>query len=560
MARKVFISFLGATNYDICDYHKNGQSYGHVRFIQEATLRYLNKEEPWTNDDIAYILLTKGAESNNWIDGGHIDKKTNKALEGLKSRLDVFSIQIEPINNIPDGNTEDEIWEIFNRIFEKIQNDDTLFFDLTHGYRYLPMLMIVLGNYAKFLKNVSVRSITYGNYEVSEKGTKPGQIMDLLPLSTLQDWTYAAGQFLDSGNVEKLVTLGNNSLKPLLSNKNTRTNDIINLKKLIENLYRLTDDIVTCRGLKIINSKSVQTLTFLFCELPTTFIKPFNPILEKIKLSIEPFDKNNNINNCYTAAEWCYDHGMYQPSATLLQEGVVSFFCKRHSFDITDEEKRNCVNNAFSIKVSNQPEEKWKGDKILINELLNDDYLNDEVFVNLFRNLTETRNDFLHSGMRSKRQPQEPSNIKSNIEKCLCGFKPLFTEEKRQEIISTQHIFINLSNHPSSDWDIDQIMAAKIYGNIIDLPFPTVDPQYDESDIEGLANDYYNKVKKIASSYGTTIHIMGEMSLTFALIKKLQGSGYNCIASTTERCTIEHENGNKESSFHFVKFREYERY
>ena len=59
MARKVFISFLGGTNYQYCDYQKDGVSYGNVRFIQEATLNYLNVNEKWTANDVLMILPRK---------------------------------------------------------------------------------------------------------------------------------------------------------------------------------------------------------------------------------------------------------------------------------------------------------------------------------------------------------------------------------------------------------------------------------------------------------------------------------------------------------------------
>ncbi len=37
--------------------------------------------------------------------------------------------------------------------------------------------------------------------------------------------------------------------------------------------------------------------------------------------------------------------------------------------------------------------------------------------------------------------------------------------------------FINLTNHPSTKWGADQLAAAKKYGNIVDIPFPAVDPE-----------------------------------------------------------------------------------
>ena len=40
-------------------------------------------------------------------------------------------------------------------------------------------------------------------------------------------------------------------------------------------------------------------------------------------------------------------------------------------------------------------------------------------------------------------------------------------------------MFVNLSNHPSSNWTPEQISAAG--GNVVDLPFPQVLPDGDEA-------------------------------------------------------------------------------
>lgn len=64
MARKVFISVLGYSNYGKCFYTRKSEGFksDEVRYVQEATLQYLMSVSEWTKADCAYILLTKGAE------------------------------------------------------------------------------------------------------------------------------------------------------------------------------------------------------------------------------------------------------------------------------------------------------------------------------------------------------------------------------------------------------------------------------------------------------------------------------------------------------------------
>ena len=43
--------------------------------------------------------------------------------------------------------------------------------------------------------------------------------------------------------------------------------------------------------------------------------------------------------------------------------------------------------------------------------------------------------------------------------------------------------FINLSNHPSDKWDEKQMEAAKQYGEVMDIPFPSIPAQADENEV-----------------------------------------------------------------------------
>lgn len=118
-------------------------------------------------------------------------------------------------------------------------------------------------------------------------------------------------------------------------------------------------------------------------------------------------------------------------------------------------------------------------------------------------------------------------------------------------------MFINLSNHPSSKWDKAQAECSKRYGDIFDLPFPQVDPEGDEAYIANLVEEYVQKVLALGRSDELTVHVMGEMTFTFAIVAKLKAAGATCVASTTERITRHLPDGRKESVFRFIRFRQY---
>ena len=116
-------------------------------------------------------------------------------------------------------------------------------------------------------------------------------------------------------------------------------------------------------------------------------------------------------------------------------------------------------------------------------------------------------------------------------------------------------MFINLSNHPSSGWSLEQLKAAKKYGEVIDLAFPNIEPSFTSKDVNELADVTAEGILEIDAH--AVVHIMGEMTYTYAVVSRLKSKGITCLASTTERNTIMMPNGTKVSDFKFVQFREY---
>lgn len=120
-------------------------------------------------------------------------------------------------------------------------------------------------------------------------------------------------------------------------------------------------------------------------------------------------------------------------------------------------------------------------------------------------------------------------------------------------------MFINYSNHPSKNWDEKQLAEARVWGDIIDLPFLQVSPEIDSSEVEKMAEEEVSKILKYEPS---AVLCQGEFTLCFSIIKRLQLRGIKVLAACSQRVVLEEirENGQvrKEAIFRFVRFREYE--
>ena len=300
MARKVFISVLGTGYYNRTNYYwQTKGNYIETRFIQEATMKLFTNN--WDDNDKAYFFLTQRARETNWTHPAQINDRRVKdgerdTYKGLELRIKECGIKYGyEVVTIPDGNNEQEIWQIFEEVFNVFEDEDEVYFDITHAFRSIPMLVMVLINYAKFLKKIKVKSITYGNWEGRDKDENFAPIIDITAFSELQDWTSAANDFVNFGNVNKLSKLAKNDISPLARQFKGKNETVKSLIKISKYLPVFIDNIHTCRGKNIIKNTEGVLINNELKNIKENLISPLTPILNKVENKLFPFDENDNL-------------------------------------------------------------------------------------------------------------------------------------------------------------------------------------------------------------------------------------------------------------------------
>lgn len=563
MARKVFISVLGTGFYKECNYYSGDFAFK-TRFIQQASLAMLTNQDQWSENDAAYILLTDKAREYNWQIPTNIrnNSQTNADEEyvGLKDQLGAMALPmpVTPVD-LKDGNNEEEMWDIFDTIYNLLQDGDELYFDITHGFRYLPMYVVVLGNYAKFLKNVTVKGITYGNYEASHDGNAP--IMDLLPLSTLQNWTYAAADFLRHGDANRLKECATAELKPIL--KETRGQDAAasNLRGLCTALNNFSEELSFCRGMDILAGTSATNVESLVDNAGKSYLRPFVPLFDHIKTVTAPFQSNAPA-NMIRASRLCFYFGNYQAAITLLEEGIATFFCLRYGIEANDNNLREAFGRAIKmkqLKLDNKELKYVKSDKEKVENIVDcmvDDELIDENLMKQIQELKDLRNDINHAGMR--KNPAKCIKLHDNLANAISLMEDFMNASNDPAWSALPPLFLNLSNHPYSEWQEEQRKAAEVYGECKDMPFPQVDPDATEKQINDLVEQYVKQITPYTKTNKVTVHLMGEMCFTYRMVKRLSALGIRCVCSTSYRIVRAEGNG-KYVEFQFKQFRDYDR-
>lgn len=442
MKKKLFISFLGTGKYKECTYFYGNQYYKPNRFIQCATLERINAKK-WTKDDVICIFVTQSARDFNWGIDPEISRSENAVVadyQGLRQELENMGLkaQIKPIL-VDDGKNEQEIRNIFRSVYKAIGYNDNLYLDLTHGFRYLPMMLLVMSNYVKFLKEASVEYLSYGNWEAKEERIIGGEkkffapIIDLKQLTNLQEWTIAAADFLDNGRSGKLEDL---SMPTILEEIKTtheqgrENEDNKNVKQFVKALSEFTRERQNCRGDMIENGETlnrIESFANTFKKSTDSDIDPLMPMLSHVATTIH--NEDSEIKRILDAVDWCCEKGLYQQATTMLQEGTISYFFRRHRWnvDLLNDSKRKIVNYVADFLNK-------KEDKKVIPDVAPDDLpyfealVNDEQLVSLtgaYCKLKSMRNTFDHAGFNrdsgKKHKPVESiKDISELFRSVLC--------------------------------------------------------------------------------------------------------------------------------------------
>jgi CRISPR-associated Csx2 family protein len=421
MARKIFISILGTGYYQKTRYYLNNKDNSiETRFIQEATLK-LN------NVDKAFLFLTQKARKDNWESPAQISNKfvrehKSDAYDGLEKVLARNNFSFEIISkDIPDGNNEDEIWKIFENVFSIINEKDEVYFDITHAFRSIPMLVMVLINYSKFLKKVSVKSITYGNWEnANEDNFSP--IIDLTAFSELQDWTNAANDFVSFGNADKLLELTKKGIKPFAKEFKGSNETINSLNKLTSKLSEFISNIYACRGKNIIKNNEGHTINKSLNHISEDFISPLSPLLKTIEEKVYPFSEQDNLKNGFQAVRWCIDNNLIQQGFTILQENMISLLLDEVKMDVNSIENRNIASSCFKIKMDDTKQSEWRGDAakypLKTHKLIEQSTML-SVLCKDFNSITQIRNDMNHAGYRNN--PATSKKLNAFLEDNYCN-------------------------------------------------------------------------------------------------------------------------------------------
>jgi CRISPR-associated DxTHG motif protein len=371
------ITFLGITSYDEIEYRWNDLSYK-TKFVQEAFVH-------WLKPETTCVLLTEKARAGQW-------RELHQKLQGHTHTVEI---------DIPDGKNEAELWEIFAAISKAVQEGDEIVFDITHGFRSLPMIAMLTIAYLKQVKGVKVQHVVYGVYE---RDNPMAPILDLTPFSDLLDWLAAAKMFITTGDSSELGRLIQEVQNDAYRNRGAYGE---NLPRALKNfgmaLEEVSNDLLLARVPNL--PDSIRRLAQRQSKANTEvgqWTQPLTLLLDKIATAYAPF-QDDSLSTQAALIRWYFKHNHIMQAMTLAREWVVSYHLHKEGRDWRSREEREQMEKR-------------------LGESLQQD--------SLWSKIAEIRNDLAHCGFgRKERQVLSATSIRQNAEEVVKQIERLAQQE-----------------------------------------------------------------------------------------------------------------------------------
>ena len=360
------ISVLGTSLYEPVYYEtKNCKD----QFVQTAMVRKFH-DQLEKEDARVSILLTENARVRNWEDREYndSDKRTmsywdeeskpqiTRIKKGLKTTLeDEFPQIIMKDVDIPDGKNQEEIMQIFETIYREINEDEEIVFDVTHGFRSLPFLVMSVLQYAKTLKHCKVKGIFYGAYEARKENGDVAPIIDLTVYDEIIEWSFAAKQFSCYGNARPMRELYNSL------DKTRKTKSLTNIVAKAE---QLASTINMSRGSTIGDKKAKypekQSIKLAFEKFQNTDldglkksgIPPLNELIVYMKKRYEVLENEKNYTIGMAVVRLCIEFEMINQGFTALEETLITYLCEMNSLDDMDRADRDIAEKVVGSLIA----------------------------------------------------------------------------------------------------------------------------------------------------------------------------------------------------------------
>jgi len=379
------ITFVGTGSYAETTYTFHEQS-AMTPYIAEALVGF------YPTIKSVIVGLTPSAKAHpNW--------------PGLQERLSHLGKQIVPVD-MPEGRTEEEQWQIFTALADKIGPKAEIVIDITHALRSIPVIGVALATYLQQASGVEVKDIVYGAFELKDSAANTTPVVSLSPFLEMIEWVTAARMLSISGDSRLLADLLQSKAADDRARKHGDALFLLG-KRLRETSEALAlnrpKEVATCAG------KVIAAID----ELPDTFepaSAPFPLIRDVVQRTYEPI-QSEGLGGVLRLVEWYIERRRILQAVTLAGEWLISYAGERMGQPFEDRADRERISGSLSEAARSRRGAQMEGgdSKRECFDLSDPQY---GPLVGEWQWVSDLRNDLAHCGYR-----RDPTGMKKIMKK-----------------------------------------------------------------------------------------------------------------------------------------------
>lgn len=391
--------------------------------------KFINEKKGFDYEDTYYQIENNPPQKSKLV-GAVLNKflkpdeiivvGTNNSLWNLADKY------IKKYNKIiiPYGKNQKEFWEIFD-IFSKLEVENSeILFDITHGFRSIPLFVSTILNFFKNQKNAIIKGVYYGIFEAKHNDITP--VINVLPFIELNNWIEAGNIFSKYGDGREIKNLIEKKFAKLAQEDIEKVKKYKEIKNIANELEIYTKSIgFAAVDLYLESIEKIGNKIEKITQIPKDF-KAFEYILSDLNKESKLYCFDKKWKRYLKVVEIFFHKNRYAQALTLLRE-LMHYYIY---------EELNIIDNIkeFDRKISGIINEEGKKDSSLI--------LNKK-FIRLIDKIKQMRNRtnhaFLGEGGR-KTLNTSIIELENLINQCknllMSNEKIIIDSEKLKELIS----------------------------------------------------------------------------------------------------------------------------
>ncbi|AEJ44475.1 TM1812 family CRISPR-associated protein [Alicyclobacillus acidocaldarius] len=339
-AQNIFLTFVGGSSPRKVDYRWEDE-VSNSRYFQVTALEWMRRGVIPFRPNEVWVVLTERAREN-WVKPPEEGEAT--LHDQLYTQAERMGIAIHEVG-FDQEPCDQSVWRNFDTLVGMLAQasergaDVHIAVDVTHSFRYFPMLVLTLLHYTYVIQGIQLDLILYG--------ADTGDVLDLTALAQLQEWVLEMSRALkgpDASGVERLVREIQSSVarrSPTQASFLSPLQKFASKWNVLWKTMRLTKHHeVSCAAREALDALDECQRRFAEPAEAAASFYPLLRILHQAREQIEPLCQAEWVPLMLAMVRWYLDRGMIHQAYTTMRELYATHACELAGVDVFNDKVR----------------------------------------------------------------------------------------------------------------------------------------------------------------------------------------------------------------------------